>query len=496
MEKLDKTQKLENIANAVAMFYSNKGLINFLPALNKGGRRGGKNNVSGSAKQKQVAQKILSTNLPYELTEIPGHPALDGYLKKATSYYFPPKKSKSTSDISELKQAIDIIKMQITVAVRKNLESGEHTDSSIDEKRKSLEILEQQFILLNSEDVTEAAVNYNELAATALKILQKNDGMSKKLYTMIREKVVPSHDNSRSTTSSTSRLEEVPAEEAATLASWRTAPDEEKSEPVEEPRRQLNTDTSDGFKYSKQNSRYDDREDRGPVGRSSRGIGGRGGGRSGFEPHSKDIGSDKNDRYNRNDKFGNNRQSFSNNKSSFSKNSSGSYVPPHLRSVAMPRVEEDSRQNFGRFSKLKNMDDADFPEIGQSEDSRIVIISNKITQKKLIGAWGKPLSEEVLAPPKEVEVDKSIETQYDYDEFGFRVKNSERIIRTKIKTNWDDECSDEDEYDSECMYEETAEWTVIDKVIGGVSSADPLVAIIPNINSGTFGWGEATDDGW
>jgi len=446
MEKVtdtDKDSTIKKIADVVAMLYKDVGLQKFLPALNKGRRRGGKTggtNISKNAQKANLMDSIFNIYVPYELKDIPGHPKLDAYLKKATTYHFGYKKSSTSNDASDLKKAIDILKAQLAGLARTNTDGSQ--DEIIKQKTLELEILQKQADDITASELHDSQTDYNSIAVKALKILSKNDETAIELYNLIKKQVVPSESIKTNLPKESTDTDITYA--AINSKSWRSsATGDEKIE------------TRFGFEQKYESRGYDNRH----SDKSSRGIGKNSGGSSsrtfgGFEPHKFGDSRYKSDKQSYGDKQSySNRQSYGDRTDRYKhgENSKTScYVAPHLRQQATI-VEEPTYIKTTR-KPVMDLDETDFPKLEDDAERRVIIISNeKKENKKLIGAWQVKLSASVVssAPTKVIKKEIVHVKKHEYDAFGDIItekqKSSSFTLASQKREDYSDK--DHDEYE-------------------------------------------------
>lgn len=440
----NKESSIHKIADVVVILYKDAGLQKFLPTLNKGSKkRGGKSggmNVSKNAQKANLTDSILHMHVPYELRDIPGHPQLDAYLKKAMTYHFVPKKVIVSEDSENLKQAINILKAQIAGQTRTNSDGS--LDESIKQKTGELEILQKRADEFNTLETSESHINYKEIAAKALRLLSKNDSTSLALYNLIREEISPMAIKKGPKEIDVDTDDTNATHTTVVSNRWRSLITSETE----------STEVSFGFERKFESRGFDSKM---LSDKSSRGIGLHGSSHSksfgGFDPHrfsggqshghfrrSDDRRSDDRSGNDRrlDDRGGNDRRSDDRNgndrfsrpdRPAYSKPTHGgsygskpekvgSYVPPHLRQEQT--TEKPAYIKTERRAAIE-LDEADFPKVGTKEESRVIIISNtKLEEKKLLGSWKVKLSTSVLTSKPDDDKKDEVVTKSPLKEFS------------------------------------------------------------------------------
>ena len=202
------TPNLEYIAEIVAELYSKDHVKNFVPLLGKGGRKrdpqapsstavnkffgrssGINSNNSNKAKNAEEIHDIYSWRINYELTEITGKTPLDQLLRTAILSKVPVEKKVTQNGMErdELKKAITILRAQINNLIANNANS--QNDNNLLKNQEYLSRLEELYLERLEIGNFEEEKDFCAIALKALKILDKDDETSKKLYVLIAKKL-------------------------------------------------------------------------------------------------------------------------------------------------------------------------------------------------------------------------------------------------------------------------------------------------------------------
>jgi hypothetical protein len=202
------TQNLDYIAEIVAELYNNDHVKNFVPLLSKGGRKrdptapfvpalnkwfkrgsGMNSNNSSKAKHTEEIHDIYNLRINYELTEITGKTPLDQLLRKAILSNVPIEKkiTQNGMERDELKRAITIMRTQINTLIANNVNS--QNDASLLQSQEYLSRLEDIYLERLEIGNFQEEKDFCSIALKALRILDKDDETSRKLYVLIAKKL-------------------------------------------------------------------------------------------------------------------------------------------------------------------------------------------------------------------------------------------------------------------------------------------------------------------
>jgi hypothetical protein len=211
MEKSKKTYSLDELANVVVDLYKNQQLKRCASSggstfrgRGRGGREIGKGpNASNKSRQAEHTETIRRIWVHESLSVIPNYESLESLLKKAAMFRFVASNNNIKIDVKELREVIDVLKIQIANLVQQNNES---LGDEIHKKEQELQVLEatlkkKSMDQYNSETVME---DFNGIAINVLEILHKNDNVALQLYDLIRTKLIPQEKsvNTKTTTDS------------------------------------------------------------------------------------------------------------------------------------------------------------------------------------------------------------------------------------------------------------------------------------------------------
>lgn len=203
------TPNLEYMAEIVAELYSKDHVKNFVPLLSKGGGRkrdphapsstalnkwfgrssGMNSNNSNKAKHAEELHDIYNLRINYELTEITGKMPLDQMLRTAILSNVPVEKKTTQNGLErdELKKAITILRTQINNLIANNVNS--QNDAHLLKSQEYLSKLEELYLERLEIGNFEEEKDFCAIALKALRILDKDDETSRKLYVLIAKKL-------------------------------------------------------------------------------------------------------------------------------------------------------------------------------------------------------------------------------------------------------------------------------------------------------------------
>lgn len=381
MEKPNKTHNvnLEELANVVVDLYKNQQLKRYNPhgstfrGRGRNGREIGRGpNASNKSRQAEHTETIRRIWIHESVSLIPNHEPLEPLLKKAATFHFVANNNNIKIDVKELREVIDVLKMQITNLVQQNNES---LNDEIHKKEQELEVLEATLQKKSIDQHTsESAVeDFNGIAITVLEILHKNDNMSHQLYDLIREKLLPQEKMSNTKTNNDSHCGNR-IFNSDSRGNWKDRP---------------RYDQGHGYGT---NSHFGERDDR-PKFQNSNSYG--------FRPRKDPNGT-----------------------TITKEQREPQYVPPHMK----------SHFDKNKYEKKYVPTPVQTLPVIETLPSLETLQEVPETSKKIIGAWAIPLSQKILENTESGK-NKEAECKNETDEDKFKKHFMKNVIQTENNHN-------------------------------------------------------------